>query len=110
MFHTFVSLLARPLGALVSGDSRLLFVWPFLVHLPHHSADDNLGLPHKVERVSEGLAGSAVQKPESQSSHGLQGHPPLLPHFRAAGVLYFAVDSHTGSRVLAGRRHKGKYF
>jgi len=40
---------ARPLGALVSGDSRLLSVCRFLDHLPRHLAVDHMGLPHQVE-------------------------------------------------------------
>lgn len=53
--------IAWPLGAVVSGDPGLLPVWPFLVHLPCDCADHSMGLPHKAERVSEGVAGPAIQ-------------------------------------------------
>lgn len=90
-------------GAVVPGDSGLLPVRPFLVHLPRDPAHHHVGLPHQAERVPAGVAGPALRQPQPQPGHGLQGHPPLLPHLRTPGALQHAVHGHPGSRVLAGK-------
>lgn len=95
---------AGAVGAVVPGDSGLLPLWPFLVHLPRHPAHHHVGLPHQAERVPASVAGPALRQPQPQPSHGLQGHPPLLPHLRTPGALQHAVHGHPGRRVLAGRR------
>lgn len=98
-----MSCTAWPHGVVVSSHPRLLPVWPLLGHLPYNFADHNLGLPHQAERLPEGLAGPSVRQTEPGPSHGLTRHPALLPHFRTPGVLHRAVNSDTGSCVLAGK-------